>query len=84
MKFCPKCDSILLPKKTGRSFKLVCQRCKYTRRLKDKSDIKGYKISEEGKEASEVAIIEEKKEKKKKPREPEYEIEMEYYEDLYE
>jgi len=43
-----------------------------------------YKISEKGKEAKEVAVIEEKK-KKKKPREPEYEIEPpEYYEEMFE
>ncbi len=84
MEFCPKCGSLLLPTKKGRSFKLVCQRCKYTRKLKDKKDMKGYKISEEGKEVQEIAIIDKKKKKKKgRPQEIEREN-VEYYEELYE
>ncbi len=84
MEFCPKCGSLLLPTKKGRSFKLVCPRCKYARKLKDRKAMKGYKISEEGKEVQEIAIIEKKKKKKKVgSREIEREN-TEYYEELYE
>ncbi len=83
MEFCPKCGSLLLPTKKGRSFKLVCQRCKYTRKLKDKKAMKGYKISEEGKDVQEIAIVKADKKKKVRPRETEREN-TEYYEELYE
>jgi DNA-directed RNA polymerase subunit M len=82
MEFCPKCGSMLLPKKSGRSTRLVCPRCKYKGKLKKPT---AYKISEKGKEPKQVAVIEEKEKKKKKPPEREYEVEPpEYYEDLYE
>ena len=82
MEFCPKCGSVLLPKKVKRSARLVCPRCGYVGKLKKPA---AYKISEKGKEAKEVAVIEEKEPKKKKRPEPEYELEpMEYYEELYE
>jgi len=81
MEFCPKCGSILLPKKKGRGFKLACPRCKYVRKFKKRA---GYKISAAGKEAREIAIIEGEKKKKKRVPEPEYEIDLDYYEDLYE
>ena len=82
MEFCPKCGSMLLPKKSGRSARLICPRCGYRGKLKKPT---AYKISEKGKEAKEVAVIEEKGKKKKKPLEREYEIEQpEYDEDLYE
>ena len=83
MEFCPKCGSLLLPTKKGRSFKLVCQRCKYTRKLKDRKDMKGYKISEDGKEVQEIAIVKAEKKKKVRPRETEREN-TEYYEEVYE
>jgi len=71
-----------LPKKSGRSARLVCPRCKYRGRLKKPT---AYKISEKGKEPKQVAVIEEKGKKKKKLPEREYEVEPpEYYEDLYE
>ena len=73
---------MLLPKKSGRSARLVCPRCKYRGRLKKPT---AYKISEKGKEPKQVAVIEEKGKKKKKLPEREYEVEPpEYYEDLYE
>jgi len=82
MEFCPKCGSMLLPKKSGRSVRLICPRCGYKGKLKKPT---AYKISEKGKEAKEIAVIEEKGKKKKKPPEREYEVEPpEYYEDLYE
>lgn len=82
MEFCPKCGSVLLPKKAGRSTRLVCPRCGYKGKLKKPT---AYKISEKGKEVKEVAVVEEKETKKKKRPEPEYELEpIEYYEDLYE
>ena len=82
MEFCPKCGSMLLPKKSGRSARLVCPRCRYKGKLKKPT---AYKISEKGKEPKQVAVIEEKGKKKKKLPEREYEVEPpEYYEDLYE
>jgi len=71
-----------LPKKSGRSARLVCLRCSYKGKLKKPT---AYKISEKGKEPKQVAVIEEKGKKKKKLPEREYEVEPpEYYEDLYE
>ena len=73
---------MLLPKKAGRSARLVCPRCSYKGKLKKPT---AYKISEKGKEPKQVAVIEEKGKKKKKLPEREYEVEPpEYYEDLYE
>lgn len=82
MEFCPKCGSMLLPKKSGRRTRLICPRCRYRGKLKKPT---AYKISEKGKEAKGIAVIEVKGKKKKKPLEREYETESpEYYEDLYE
>ncbi len=81
MEFCPKCDSMLLPTKVGRSRRLACPRCGYKSKIKKRA---AYKISEKGKEPKEVLVIIEKK-KKKKPAEREYEIESpEYYEEFNE
>lgn len=81
MEFCPKCGTLLVPKTAGRSRWLACPRCGYKSKVKKTA---GYKISEKGKEAREVAVIEEK-EKPKKPAEREYELEPpEYYEEFYE
>ncbi|MEA1905180.1 MAG: DNA-directed RNA polymerase subunit M [Candidatus Hadarchaeota archaeon] len=81
MEFCPKCGSVLLPRKVGREIKLTCPRCKFTRRLKKRA---AYKISEKGKEIREITVIDKEEKKKKKPPEQEYEIDFDYYEDLYE
>ena len=83
MEFCPKCGSVLLPTKKGRSFKLVCSKCSYKRQLKGKKDMKGYKISEEVKKKDEIAIVDADQMKKKKPEQLERE-KIEYYEELYE
>ncbi|KUO40298.1 MAG: hypothetical protein APZ16_06100 [Candidatus Hadarchaeum yellowstonense] len=81
MEFCPKCGTVLVPAKSGRCKRLVCPRCGYKGKVKKPSS---YKISEKGKEAREVAIIEEKKTKKKLIVN-EYEIEPpEYDEEMYE
>ncbi|MBA7502303.1 hypothetical protein ES706_00887 [subsurface metagenome] len=81
MEFCPKCDSMLLPTKVGRSRRLACPRCGYKSKIKKRA---AYKISEKGKAPKEVLVIIEKK-KKKKPAEREYEIESpEYYEEFNE
>jgi DNA-directed RNA polymerase subunit M len=80
MEFCPKCGTVLAPKKVGRSKRLACPRCGYKGKIKKRA---AYKISEKGKEAKEVPVIVEKK--KKKPIEREYEIEPpEYYEENHE
>ncbi len=80
MEFCPKCGTVLVPKKVGRSKRLACPRCGYKRKIKKRAS---YKISEKGKEAKEVPVIVE--DKKKKPTEREYELESpEYYEEIYE
>lgn len=82
MEFCPKCGTVLVPTKVGRSKRLTCQRCGYKGKAKKPAS---YKISEKGKEAKEVAVIVEKKTKSKKPAEREYELEPpEYYEEFYE
>jgi len=81
MEFCPKCGTVLVPNKVGRSKRLTCPRCGYKGKVKKPS---AYKISEKGKEAHEVAIIVEKK-KNKKPLVNEYEIEPpDYDEEMYE
>jgi DNA-directed RNA polymerase subunit M len=81
MEFCPKCGSMLLPKKSGRRARLICQRCGYRGKLRKPT---AYKISEKGKDAKGIAIIEKKGKKKKKTLEREYEIEQpEYDENLY-
>lgn len=81
MEFCPKCGSILVPTKVGRSRRLICPRCGYKSKIKKHA---AYKISERGKEAKEIPVIIEKK-KKKKLVEREYELEpTEYYEEFYE
>lgn len=82
MEFCPKCGTVLVPAKVGRSRRLTCPRCGYKGKVKKPT---AYKISEKGKEARDVAVIVEKKKKEKKPAEREYEFEPpEYYEELYE
>lgn len=81
MEFCPKCGTILLPKKVGRSRRLICMRCGYKGKIKEPSS---YKISEKGRKPEEVVVITEK-EKRRKPAEREYEIEPpEYEEEFYE
>ncbi len=81
MEFCPKCGSMLFPKKIGRSRRLACPRCGYKSKIKQRA---AYKISEKGKEPKEVPVIIETK-KKKKQIEREYELESpEYYEEFYE
>lgn len=81
MEFCPKCGSMLVPTKVGRSMRLACSRCGYKSKIKKRA---AYKISEKGKEAKDVPVIIEKK-KKKKLVEREYELEPpEYYEEFYE
>jgi len=72
MEFCPKCGTLLVPEKVGRSTRLVCPRCKYKSKVKKPS---AYKISEKGGEKGEVPVIVEKKKKKKKPVERPYETE---------
>lgn len=82
MEFCPKCGSMLLPKRVGRRTRGVCPRCGYKGKL---TKPKAYKISERGKEIKEVAVIEEKKKKKeRKPEVPYEEMKPEYYEEYYE
>jgi DNA-directed RNA polymerase subunit M/transcription elongation factor TFIIS len=76
MEFCPKCGTILVPEKVGRSRRLVCSKCGYKGKLKKPS---AYKISEKGEERKEVPVIIEKKKKKKKPMEREYEVEQPEY-----
>ncbi len=81
MEFCPKCGSMLIPTKVRRSKRLACPRCGYKSKIKKRA---AYKISEKGKEATEIPVIVEKK-KKKKPAEREYELEPpEYEEEVYE
>jgi len=81
MEFCPKCGSMLIPTKVRRSKRLACPRCGYKSKIKKRA---AYKISEKGKEATEIPVIVEKK-KKKKPTEREYELEPpEYDEEVYE
>lgn len=77
MEFCPKCGTMLVPTKVGRSRRLTCSRCGYKGKVKKPT---AYKIREKGKEAREVAVIVEKKKKKKeKPVEKEFEIEEPEY-----
>jgi len=72
---------MLIPTKVRRSKRLACPRCGYKSKIKKRA---AYKISEKGKEATEIPVIVEKK-KKKKPTEREYELEPpEYDEEVYE
>ena len=81
MEFCPKCGTVLVPAKVGRSRRLTCPRCGYKGKARKPTS---YKIREKWKEAKEVAVIVEEK-KKRKPAEKEYEIEPpEYYEEEFE
>jgi DNA-directed RNA polymerase subunit M len=81
MEFCPKCGTVLVPSTVGHSKLLTCPRCGYKSKVKKPA---GYRISEKGKEAKEIAVVEKEK-KPKKPAEREYEIEPpEYYEEFYE
>lgn len=78
MEFCPKCGSMLVPKRVGKGARGICPRCGYKGKLKK---LAAYKFMEKGKEAKEVKVIE-KVEKKRKPPEREYEeIEIEFYEE---
>jgi len=81
MEFCPKCGNLLLPEKKGRKVRLVCRKCNYWRELEKKTE---YTISEKGKEATDIMIIEEEKKRKKRLPELEYEIDLDYYEEFYE
>ncbi len=82
MEFCPKCGTILVPAKVGRSRRLTCPRCGYKGKAKKPTS---YKIREKGKEAQEVAVIVENKKMETRPVEKEYEIEPpEYEEETYE
>lgn len=81
VEFCPKCSTVLVPAKIGRTRRLSCPRCGYKGKIKERA---AYKISEKGKEAREVAVIVGKV-KKRKPTGREYELEPpEYYEEFYE
>jgi DNA-directed RNA polymerase subunit M len=81
MEFCPKCGTVLVPSTVGHSKLLTCPRCGYKSKVKKPA---GYRISEKGREAKEIAVVEKEK-KPKKPAEREYEIEPpEYYEEFYE
>jgi DNA-directed RNA polymerase subunit M len=81
MEFCPKCGTLLVPKKINRSSFLTCPRCGYKKKTRKSSS---YKISEKGKKERDVAVITEVK-KVRKPKEREYEIEPpEYEEESYE
>lgn len=71
MEFCPKCGTMLVPAKVGRSKKLVCPRCGYKGKVRKPSS---YRISEKCREPKEVAVITEEK-KKRRPVEQEYELE---------
>jgi len=72
---------MLIPTKVRRSKRLACPRCGYKSKIKKRA---AYKISEKGKEATEIPVIVEKK-KKKKPAEREFELEPpEYEEEVYE
>lgn len=72
---------MLIPTKVRRSKRLTCPRCGYKGKIKKRA---AYKISEKGKEATEIPVIVEKK-KKKKPAEREFELEPpEYEEEVYE
>jgi len=72
MEFCPKCGSLLVPEKVGRSTRLVCPRCKYKSKVKKPSV---YKISEKGQDKGAVPVIVEKKKKKKQSVDRPYEAE---------
>ncbi|MEM2878834.1 MAG: hypothetical protein QXG10_04765 [Candidatus Hadarchaeales archaeon] len=83
MEFCPKCGTMLVPTKIGRSKKLACPRCGYKGKVKKSNS---YRISEKCKEPEEVPVIVEKKKKKKIQPEQEFELEppeMEEEEEIY-
>jgi len=76
VEFCPKCGTMLVPTKVGRSKKLVCPRCGYKGKVKKPTS---YRISEKCKEPKEVAVITE--ERKRKPAEQEFELEPPEFEE---
>jgi DNA-directed RNA polymerase subunit M/transcription elongation factor TFIIS len=76
MEFCPKCDTALVPKRIGRSWRITCPRCGYKDKIKNPSS---YKIVEKGKEWREVVVIT-KNDGRRKSVEREYELEPPEYE----
>lgn len=77
MEFCPKCDTVLIPKRIGRSQRLICPRCGYKNKIKNPSS---YKIVEKGKEWRGVVVITNKNVRHKFV-EREYELEPPEYEE---
>jgi DNA-directed RNA polymerase subunit M/transcription elongation factor TFIIS len=83
MEFCPKCGTLLVPKKMLvpkkiiRSRRLICPLCGYKNKIKNLSS---YKIVEKGKEWREVVVITKNKSGRKFVNR-EYEIEPPEYEE---
>jgi len=80
VEFCPKCGSLLVPKKEHNKVILFCSRCGYSKKVKE---ISGYKSIEKipEKKKSRIAVVEKKSIDKKKVEE-EQELLKEYYEVL--
>lgn len=81
MKFCPECGTILLPEEKGKGIKLVCPNCGRWKKLKKEEDYK-IDVKKKEKRSEKVTVIEKKK--KKRYEEPEYDIDMDAYAELYE
>lgn len=74
MEFCPKCKSVLLPKKVNEESYLFCRKCNYKKKKIKRNE---YKIVTESHEkAKEIAIIEEE-------RKADREEERRYMQELY-
>lgn len=63
MKFCPKCGSIMFPKKTKGKTVFVCKKCGYEEEIKDKVTVK-----EEVKDDNEIFVVNEDEELKSYPK----------------
>ncbi len=56
MEFCPKCGSLMIPKKEGKKLILVCRNCGY---IMEEAEVKGYRLRRRPKHKEEPPVVEE-------------------------
>jgi len=82
VEFCPKCGTVLIPKKKKETIYLVCKNCGYSKKLESKKGYKSkHKVEEEKK--TKILVMEATPQDKEKIVE-EKELLQEYYEILLE
>jgi len=60
IKFCPKCGSMMKPQKDDNGSKLVCRKCEYVEKIKDKKDVV---VKEVVQKKSEIPVFDDEKNK---------------------